>query len=115
MQLQEDTYQTDVPMTDDSLSGPFKLTQEPTENDDIRNLLSIMDWLQKKSSDFQKGVFGAIVQDRVQMLSFVENCDFGVRVNGFVACPNIENDVHNFAREKIALELLDMASNLGKI
>lgn len=99
-------------MTDDSISGPFKLNMlNQEENKDIVNIRNIMKWIQVESSDAKKGIFVALIEDDESMLAFVQKYPNGIEVNGFLPCPFIDADTHNAARSALALTLLDMASN----
>tara|TARA_A100001015_G_scaffold283133_1_gene348158 strand:- start:1305 stop:1799 length:495 start_codon:yes stop_codon:yes gene_type:complete len=101
-------------MTDDSLSGPFKINIEQEENKDIKNINNIISWVQVESYKSKKGVFVASIDGCESMLSFVENYDHHIVVCGFLSCPFIESDVHNAARSALALNLLDIASDVDK-
>lgn len=98
-------------MTDDSISGPFKLNNNQEENKDIVNIRNIMQWIQVESSDAKKGIFVALIEDNESMLAFVQKYPNGIQVNGFLPCPFIDAETHNAARSALALTLLDMASN----
>ena len=99
-------------MTDDSISGPFKLNiMNQEENKDVVNIRNIMQWIQVESSDAKKGIFVALIEDNESMLAFVQKYPNGIQVNGFLPCPFIDAETHNAARSALALTLLDMASN----
>lgn len=101
----------DIRMTDDSLSGPFKLVREPEDNSDIANIRDIMTWVQHQAFRSKKGVFVAIINGDPQMLSFVQVFKNKIHVHGFLSCPSTDPYTHNEARSMLVLELLDMASN----
>ena len=100
----------DFRITDDSLSGPFKL-YDFQENSEILNICNIIAWIQKQTLKVKKGVFVAIIENEEQMLAFVEVSSSSIQVNGFLASPLINTDLHNTAQSMLILELVDMAHN----
>ena len=107
----------DVRITDDSLSGPFKLrdTIESVENQDIKNIKDIINWLSYRHKNIKKEVFVSLIDNDEKMMTFVtEDKKKYIQVNGFISCPFIDNDNHKIARSSLALELLDMASSKEK-
>lgn len=103
----------DMRMTDDSISGPFRLWNEPQEDKNINDIKRVIEWLENKRSK-NKGVFVAIVEEEECMLGFIQNIKSGIQVNGFMSRPFIEAKEHNIARSMLALEFLDMASSIDK-
>ena len=98
-------------MTDDSISGPFKLI-DVVEDDtsDVSQIRKIIQWILIENKRFKKGVFVVCIDEKDSMMSFIEKHQSGIQVNGFLACPYIDAEIHNRARSALALSLLDMSS-----
>ena len=98
-------------MTDDSISGPFKLdTNEHEHHAEIKNIQSIARWVEAVNPDARKGIYLASIEGDDSMLAFVEVHRQGIHVNGFLPRPFLDAEMHNAARSILALQLLDMAS-----
>ena len=65
----------DVRITDDSLSGPFKLrdTIESVENQDIKNIKDIINWLSYRHNNIKKEVFVSLIDNDEKMMTFVKD------------------------------------------
>tara|TARA_A100001011_G_C14148641_1_gene773010 strand:+ start:220 stop:618 length:399 start_codon:yes stop_codon:yes gene_type:complete len=100
----------DIRITDDSLNGPFKL-YDFQEDSEISRIHEIISWIQRKSFKTKKGIFVAIIENEEQMLAFVEVSSSRIQVNGFLASPIINTNLHNTAQSMLILELIDMAYN----
>ena len=81
-----------------------------SENNSVQNIKKVSSWLAHKHENTHKSVFVSLIDDTEMMMAFTEKKKTHVQVNGFLACPFIENDTHILARSNLALELLDLAS-----
>lgn len=98
-------------VTDDSISGPFKLNSfEHEHHVEIENIRRITRWIQAVHPDLRKGIYLASIDGDDSMLGFVEVHRHGIQVNGFLPRPFMDADIHNAARYVLALQFLNMAS-----
>lgn len=101
---------TDIRITDDSYSGPFKLNiHDYEENKKIKQIKEVADWL--SGSRKKNGIFVSVIDESEKMLAFVEKKNKNVRVNGFLAHPFIDYLEHESSKSALALTLLEIASD----
>jgi len=93
--------------TNDKVSGPFKSYDDHNEN--IHNMQRLASWLAYRHRN-SKHVFVSVIDGNEKMMTFIEQKNTHIQVNGFLACPFIDVDTHLIARSALSLELLDIAS-----
>ena len=89
------------------LHTSLDITTNLSENNSVKNINKIVSWLANTDTN---GVYVSLIDETEKMMAFTEKKKTHVQVNGFLACPFIDNDAHLVARSNLALELLDVAS-----
>ena len=104
----------DTRVTDDSLSGPFRLVQPDADvNEELLQVHHVIQWMQRTTPRTKKAVFvakDALDDDKEQALAFFQTNNRLLTVNGYIVSPHVDEGGSDL-RAALALELLNLASS----
>ena len=100
-------------MTDDSLSGPFKLEEANDYELDSSHVKAALKWL--RTTNHNKGVLSSMIDDTPSMLlCFEHSSKHTIRIYGFVPSPYTSADEHNESYRALVLYIVDQGMEMGK-